>query len=411
MSAADLRPDYVRDPSLGLTEKWRRFREDKGRRGGKSGYYLNKWVPWYFYSVLFGAYAWYALAAVPAHHFRDPLWYTISEMFGLYVEIQLLVNWLLIHKTDSGYQPGADDSATLLLEDSVSSYDPAQFPGEPTTYDNDNTSNNNINAGYSSLTSSPQTAIDTLSELSRDSQTNSSVTAILNHSSSEGSSSSRSRAYKTGLTYRMMVATAITSGGEVQRRAFPYWSWVPCLWCRRLRPPRCHHCTLCRRCVLKRDHHCYFTRVCIGVNNQRHFLIFLFWSIVMTSLASFEIIPYTLNRVFSIYSLWNVIFPINLISTLSGQFPVIYLHLVFMMWSLIFLFIISLGMFTVHLFCTLRGITKFEYDNRIKIVNTQSMFARLRAVMGRNWGLAVILPGYINGPPLEDGIKWPYIKP
>ena len=217
--------------------------------------------------------------------------------------------------------------------------------------------------------------------------------------------------YKTGLTYQMMVATAITNGGEVQRRAFPYWSWVPCLWCRRLRPPRCHHCTLCGRCVLKRDHHCYFTRVCIGVNNQRHFLVFLFWSIVMTSLASCELVPYTINRVFSQYSYWNAFFPINLISTLSGQLPVSYLHLIFMVWSLIFLFFVSLGMFCVHLFCTLRGLTKFEFDNRIQIINTLSMFARLQAVMGRNWGLAVLLPGYINGPPLEDGIKWPRIKP
>ena len=72
--------DYVRDPNLALGEKWRRFKADKGRRGGKSGYYLNKWVPWYFFSVLFGAYAWYALAAVPAHHFRDPFWYMINEV-------------------------------------------------------------------------------------------------------------------------------------------------------------------------------------------------------------------------------------------------------------------------------------------------------------------------------------------
>ncbi|RUS77494.1 hypothetical protein EGW08_014741, partial [Elysia chlorotica] len=388
---------YTKDPNLGLGEKWRRFKEDKGKKGGRSAYYLDRWVPWYFYSVLVGAYAWFALAAVPAHHFRDPIWYTINEMFGLYVEIQLLVNWLLIHRTDSSYQPGPEDSASLgLLEDSVSSRESDLLIG-----DQPHTVNRNNNTPFSSSPSSSKAW-------------SSEADALCENRLSElynGDTRCSPGGYKTGLTYQMMVATGITSSGEVQRKSFPYWSWVPCLWCRRLRPPRCHHCTLCKRCVLKRDHHCYFTRVCIGVNNQRHFLVFLFWSIVMTSLASCELVPYTLNRVFSTYSWWNALFPVNLISVLSGQLPVSYLHLILMVWSLVFLFFVSLGMFTVHLFCTLRGLTKFEYDNRIQVESTLPLFARLQAVMGRNWGLAVLLPGYINGPPLEDGIKWPRVKP
>ena len=333
-------------------------------------------------------------------------------MFGLYVEIQLLVNWLLIHKTDSSYRPGVEDSASLLLEDSVSSYDPAHFGGEPNAHGDDGIDDGSYSNArllqpfsFSPSASSP-VATNSMGEPHSDNGMKFSVSGI-----PDKVQTTTCRGYKTGLTYKMMVATAITGSGEVQRRAFPYWSWVPCLWCRRLRPPRCHHCTLCKRCVLKRDHHCYFTRVCIGVNNQRHFLVFLFWSIVMTSLASCELVPYTLNRVFFTHSLWNAFFPINLISVLSGQLPFWCLHLIFMVWSLIFLFFISLGMFCVHLFCTLRGLTKFEYDNQIKIVNTRPMFARLQAVMGRNWGLAVLLPGYINGPPLEDGIKWPRVRP
>lgn len=390
--------DYTRDPSLALSEKWRRYKAEKGKRGGKSGYYLDRFVPWYFFSVLFGAYAWYALAAVPAHHFRDPFWYAVNEMFGLYVELQLLINWLLIHNTDSSYQPAAEQSASLLLEDNVSSYNADQSCGGLTA-------NGDQQVGSGTNTSLSNFSSSTCESLPLVTKTNGAL-EIAN-----APNDCYSGDYKTGLSYQMRVATAISQSGEVERSAFPYWSWAPCLWCGRLRPPRCHHCTLCKRCVLKRDHHCYFTRVCIGVNNQRHFLIFLFWSIVMTSLASCELIPYVLDRVFAVYSLWNFIFPINVVSTLSGQLPILYLHLIFMVWSLIFLFFVSLGMFSFHLFCALRGLTKFEYDNRIKIVNTQPMFARLRAVMGKNWGLAVLFPGYINGPLLEDGIKWPRIKP
>ena len=66
---------------------------------------------------------------------------------------------------------------------------------------------------------------------------------------------------------------------------YPYWSSKPCSVCRHRRPPRAHHCRHCGSCVLKRDHHCLLVGRCVGLRNQRHFVVFVFWSVVALSLS------------------------------------------------------------------------------------------------------------------------------
>jgi len=50
-----------------------------------------------------------------------------------------------------------------------------------------------------------------------------------------------------------------------------------CPVCLLMTPPRSHHCKICNCCVLKRDHHCFFTASCVGFNNQRYFVVFMFY--------------------------------------------------------------------------------------------------------------------------------------
>lgn len=50
-----------------------------------------------------------------------------------------------------------------------------------------------------------------------------------------------------------------------------------CTKCNCPKKPRTHHCSSCGRCIAKMDHHCSWINNCVGSNNQKHFILFLFY--------------------------------------------------------------------------------------------------------------------------------------
>ncbi|TFK83738.1 hypothetical protein K466DRAFT_497900 [Polyporus arcularius HHB13444] len=47
---------------------------------------------------------------------------------------------------------------------------------------------------------------------------------------------------------------------------------------------RSHHCRICNRCVLKYDHHCPVRiNQCVGIHNERHFVLFLWYLVIATA--------------------------------------------------------------------------------------------------------------------------------
>ncbi|KAH7669246.1 palmitoyltransferase protein [Dioscorea alata] len=71
-----------------------------------------------------------------------------------------------------------------------------------------------------------------------------------------------------------------------------------CLYCRKPKCPRTHHCRSCRTCVFDMDHHCPFIGNCVGAANHRSFIAFLVSIIIsctyvaiMTTYAAYHIWP------------------------------------------------------------------------------------------------------------------------
>ena len=58
-----------------------------------------------------------------------------------------------------------------------------------------------------------------------------------------------------------------------------------CSRCNGYKPPRAHHCSQCDRCVMKMDHHCPWVNNCVGVNNQKHFVLFCFYTMLLSAYA------------------------------------------------------------------------------------------------------------------------------
>ena len=58
-----------------------------------------------------------------------------------------------------------------------------------------------------------------------------------------------------------------------------------CKKCKIVRPERSHHCKTCKRCVLKMNQHCPWMFNCIGINNQKYYYLFLFYSMIGVSIV------------------------------------------------------------------------------------------------------------------------------
>ncbi|CAH1781681.1 unnamed protein product [Owenia fusiformis] len=193
---------------------------------------------------------------------------------------------------------------------------------------------------------------------------------------------------------------------------YPYWSWKPCLICQHSRPPRTHHCPLCQACMLKRDHHCFFTGSCIAMNNQRHFIVFSFWSVLATSFSLIYSCIYIYVIVFDlgILELYDIFLPQLFVDWVVGNTEFYQVIIFFLIYSIVFFWVTSFKFLHDQYSQVMAGVTSFEKDNKIKIQNTNSFKEELESIFGPFWYLNFIVPLHLLFPLKDNGKDWPNIK-
>lgn len=191
-----------------------------------------------------------------------------------------------------------------------------------------------------------------------------------------------------------------------------YWSWAPCLVCKQMRPPRCHHCPLCEKCVLKRDHHCYFAGRCVGFYNQRHFVVFCFWAIVACLYGGLHSFTYMTHEMWPHIRLLDLLFPVAIIRAIFGYINLQIAILVFV-GNMIAYFAYQSSMFLLDMTSLIsRGITQFEEANihgkKMIVADKRSTEEKIASVFGKYWILNFVIPLHFVLPPVEDPFSWPH---
>jgi palmitoyltransferase ZDHHC13/17 len=70
-----------------------------------------------------------------------------------------------------------------------------------------------------------------------------------------------------------------------------------CAQCMIRKPLRSKHCRRCGRCVARQDHHCPWVDNCVGVNNHKHFMLYVLFMIagigflIRITIAYLEVLP------------------------------------------------------------------------------------------------------------------------
>ena len=175
-----------------------------------------------------------------------------------------------------------------------------------------------------------------------------------------------------------------------------------CSRCDGFKPPRAHHCSQCNRCIIKMDHHCPWVNNCVGANNQKHFVLFTFYT---ATLSAYAIVLLMARSIYSTHGLTD---------PNAYRPPVGHRHghrnesgERFLLLTLLFFEALLFGLFTLAM-CTeqlssiisdMTGIERLKHDH---ISNNRSWIHNLSETFGRPASLLWLLPTTVK----YNGLTW-----
>ncbi|KNE60852.1 hypothetical protein AMAG_06618 [Allomyces macrogynus ATCC 38327] len=189
------------------------------------------------------------------------------------------------------------------------------------------------------------------------------------------------------------VDNPITIKGNGERRY--------CRKCQVYKPDRTHHCRTCRNCVLKMDHHCPWINNCVGFYNYKHFLLFVFYTVLYSLTILICTAPLCLPALQMStddeYAAAAQVLSVTLVATLFG--------------------LILVGFFAFHASLVLRNMTTIENmeEQRYAVANAADPNARRVNPFDLGWranlvqvlGSKVALWWVPVTSPVGDGLSFP----
>lgn len=325
---------------------------------------MHRWMPVISLTVATVVWIWGEFITLP-YLYSNSIWLRFHTTFANFIFFELLLNWFFIWYVDTTYKPSVHG---------------AQPSSEPLPVSNSGSTSRMASTGNDKLRKEKLKENGEMREKRPD-------------------------------EHVIYVATSFPGEGDKSDRIpYRYWSWTPCLLCRRPRPPRCHHCNICNKCVLKRDHHCFFARTCIGLHNQRHFVVFTFWAMIATSYGFVNGVVYIYMAFLQDMSYIDFIPFVGFLRMPWSGNSLSAPMLVLLAWTLgIFLWLST--SFSKNNIKSLRtSQTTFEEIHKIKIIDTRSKHERIKELFGDYWLVNFIIPLHWKFEPTEDAVNWSHIK-
>jgi len=288
----------------------------------------------------------YCLIVLPVLYGHESLAAFLLSVVAVVILLEILVNWLCVRFVTSSYRPEVDRRSRDRRWSMKNGGD--VVGGCQDVDDDDDESGFEIDLAQLRA-SKPEVGGNGVSDTTPNGISGSVYSLPVSGVRSLGAAGGADRAWRRGDTIYVVSgrgddgtrvfdpAAARWNGGPhvgCRKVVYPYWSSKPCAECRHRRPPRAHHCRHCGSCVLKRDHHCLLVGRCVGLRNQRHFIVFVFWSTVAIALSLSHAVVYAWTSFIPRNSFWDLLLPVTGVRLLVGVLSLLDALMVVILYSL-----------------------------------------------------------------------------